>query len=284
MTRPFQWGIVGTGGIARHFAADLSLLPDASLAGICSRDVDKAKAFQSAFGAVRAPMPTSTQWPPIRISTRSTSRPPMRCMPSRHCASSRRGKAVLVEKPLATSVADAERIASAAAEQKCFVMEAMWTRFLPAVRAAKKLVDGGAIGKVTGYRRRAFLSPRRRCRQPLLRPGSSAAARHSISASIPCRWRCISWANPQKFRGGWHASKSGVDMRSEFNLKFAGGATARLSCGFDRDGANQFVIEGSEGVLRLDAPFLKAQRLTQFSPKAFAMGCRRVERRSWPRS
>ena len=58
------------------------------------------------------------------------------------------GKAVLVEKPLATSVADAERIASAAAEQKCFVMEAMWTRFLPAVQAARRLVDGGAIGTV----------------------------------------------------------------------------------------------------------------------------------------
>ena len=58
------------------------------------------------------------------------------------------GKAVLVEKPLATSVADAERIASEAASRKCFAMEAMWTRFLPAVRAAKKLVDDGAIGKI----------------------------------------------------------------------------------------------------------------------------------------
>ena len=75
---------------------------------------------------------------------------------------------------------------------------------------------------------------------------------------------------PSEVSGGWHASKSGVDMRTDLDLKFAGGATARLSCGFDRDGANRFVIEGSEGVLRLDVPFLKAQRLTQFSPKAFA--------------
>ena len=60
-------------------------------------------------------------------------------------------------------------------------------------------------------------------------------------------------------------------MRSEFSLGFVGGAEAELACGFDRDGGNQFVIEGSEGVLVLDAPFLKAQRLVRFSPKAYAM-------------
>ena len=59
-------------------------------------------------------------------------------------------------------------------------------------------------------------------------------------------------------------------MRSEFDLQFAD-AEARLSCGFDRDGANQFVIHGSDGVLRLEAPFLKAQRLMRFTRKGFDM-------------
>ena len=53
MSRPIAWGIVGTGGIARQFAADLALLPDASLIGICSRDLEKAKAFQAEFRAER---------------------------------------------------------------------------------------------------------------------------------------------------------------------------------------------------------------------------------------
>ena len=157
MTRPFQWGIVGTGGIARHFAADLSLLPDASLAGICSRDVDKAKAFQSAFAAVRAyadldAMAADPHIDAIYIAT------PNALHAEQALRIIGRGKAVLVEKPLATSVADAERIASAAAEQKCFVMEAMWTRFLPAVQAAK---TGRRRRDRHGdkYRRRACLSP-----------------------------------------------------------------------------------------------------------------------------
>ena len=58
-------------------------------------------------------------------------------------------------------------------------------------------------------------------------------------------------------------------MHAEFALQFDG-ATADLSCGFDRDGANQFLIEGTDGAIRIDAPFIKAKRLVQFTPKAFA--------------
>ena len=59
-------------------------------------------------------------------------------------------------------------------------------------------------------------------------------------------------------------------MCPEFDLQFAD-AQARLSCGFDRDGANRFVIQGSDGVLRLEAPFLKAQSLMRFTRKGFDM-------------
>jgi predicted dehydrogenase len=76
---------------------------------------------------------------------------------------------------------------------------------------------------------------------------------------------------PQEISGSWQASKSGVDIRTTVDLQFAGGAEALLACGFDRDGANTFTIVGSEGVLRLETPFLKAQRLARFTPKTFAM-------------
>lgn len=269
MTKPFQWGIVGTGGIARQFAADLSHLLDAGLAGICSRDIEKAKAFQSAFAAAQAyddldAMAADPDIDAVYIATPNALHAEQALRVISH------GKAVLVEKPLATSMADAERIASEAAKRKCFVMEGMWTRFLPAVAAARKLVDDGALGTIRRidaelcYRREED-DESRFFRRDL---GGGAALDLGV---YPVSLALHFFGRPLEISGNWQASRSGADMRTEIDLQFEGGAEARLSCGFDRDGANQFTIEGSEGALRLETPFLKAQRLSQLTPAAFAM-------------
>jgi predicted dehydrogenase len=265
VTRPFQWGIVGTGGIARHFAADLSLLPDARLAGICSRDIEKAKAFQQAFGAGRAYgdlgiMAGDPDIDAVYIATPNALHARQALQVMAH------SKAVLVEKPLATSVAEAERIASAAAKQECFVMEGMWTRFLPAVRAARKLVDDGAIGEIQTITAELSYCRDEEGESRFFRPDLGGGAALDLGV-YPISLALHFLGKPLEMSGTWQASKSGVDMRTDIDLKFDGGAEAHLSCGFDHDGANQFTIEGTEGVLRLEAPFLKAQR---FTPKAFA--------------
>ena len=58
------------------------------------------------------------------------------------------GKAILIEKPFATSAAEAEAIFATAERHKVFVMEAMWTRFLPAWQQIRALIDGGRIGEI----------------------------------------------------------------------------------------------------------------------------------------
>ena len=58
------------------------------------------------------------------------------------------GKAILVEKTFAATVAGAEEMIEAARKRGVFAMEAMWTRFQPAIVAARQLVDDGAIGEV----------------------------------------------------------------------------------------------------------------------------------------
>ena len=128
----------------------------------------------------------------------------------------------------------------------------------------------GAIGEVR--RVQAELSYRRNesAESRFFRPELGGGAALDLGV-YPLSLALHFLGRPAKVSGRWQASKSGVDMRSEFSLDFVGGAKAELACGFDRDGGNQFVIEGSEGVLVLDAPFLKAQRLLRFSPKPFAM-------------
>ena len=120
----------------------------------------------------------------------------------------------------------------------------MWTRFLPAVRAAKRLVQDGAIGEIRKIK--AELSYRRNedAESRFFRPDLGGGAALDLGV-YPVSLALHFLGRPSTVSGRTVASKSGVDMRSEFSLGFVGGAEAELACGFDRDGGNQFVIEGA---------------------------------------
>lgn len=264
----FSWGIVGTGGIARQFASDLKLLPEARLGAVSSRDLGKARQFQAEFGAGRAYSEIEALLDDESIDAVYIATPNSLHAEHALLALARR-KPVLVEKPLAVSAAEAERIEAAAGAGKCFAMEAMWTRFLPAIRAAKKLVDGGTLGRV-----KAITAELSYFREE--RPGSRFFDPHmGGGAALDLGVYTVSLAlhflgRPSNVSGSCRRAASGVDIRAEMRLEFDG-AVANLSCGFDREGANEFTIEGTDGALRIGAPFLKAQRLTRFTPAAFAL-------------
>jgi predicted dehydrogenase len=260
--RTFNWGIVGTGGIARQFAADLRLVPDARLAAVCSRDEARAAAFAAEFGVARSCADLDGFLADVTIDAVYLATPNS-VHANQAVAAIKAGKPVLVEKPFAVSAAEARGIAAAAERRGVFAMEGLWTRFLPAVREAKRLVDEGRIGKVReiraelAYRRTEAVDGR------LFRPELGGGAALDLGV-YPLSLAVHFLGRPTAVSGVTRIGPSGVDVRTDFRLGFDG-AEARLSCGLDHDGDNRFAIVGSEGALRLEAPFLKAQRLTLFS-------------------
>ena len=259
--RPIGWGIMGTGTIAGLFAADLSLLPQARLAAVHSRSRDKALAFASSFGLATAHDDEAAFLadPAVEAVYIAT---PNHLHVAQALAVIAAGKPVLIEKPIALKSADVALIAEAAQERGVFAMEALWSRFLPAVRAAREHIAAGRIGPV--LRIRADLSyahqpePGSRFFDPAL--GGGAAFDLGV---YPLSLTLHLLGEPRAVSGRWFKAETGVDIRSEFRLDYAG-ATAELSCGFDRTGANRFLIEGAQGALLLEGPFLKAQRLTAY--------------------
>jgi predicted dehydrogenase len=259
--RPFAWGLVGTGAIARQFAADLRHVPGAQIGAVCSRSADAARDFMAAAGAARFHATLSAMLADREIDAVYLATPNML-----HAAQALEalgaGKPVLVEKPLATSSGDAARIADLASTNRCFAMEALWTRFLPAVATVRDMLASGVIGEVVhiegglSYRKQEISGDR--FFDPAL-GGGSALDLGVYPLSLAVQLLGV----PEKFSGRWWAARSGVDRRCRFELFFAG-ATADLSCGFDRDGPNSFSIFGERGAIRIEAPFLKAQRITLF--------------------
>lgn len=263
--KSFGWGIIGSGQIAGQFAADLALAPGAVLVANYSRTAANAKRFQENFGSKRAYSDLDALIADPEIDAVYIATPN-----SIHLAQAlkaiRSGKAILTEKPLAPSHTEASVIEREATRANVFAMEAMWTRFLPAIAAAKSKVDAGEIGtirKITAElaHERAY-DPKSRLFSRSLGGG----------ASLDLGVCCVSLAmfflgQPQKVSGLWYAAPNGVDMSSEIVLHYEH-AQAELSCGFDRDGINHFVIEGTIGSIRISAPFLKANELTIY--KGFA--------------
>lgn len=143
-----RWGILGPGRIAAKVAADFVHVEGGTITAVGSRSLDRAEAFvaQHAPGArAYGSYPDLLADPEVDAVYIAT---PHAQHASQAIAAIREHKAVLVEKAFAATLTGAKRVVGAALTNDVFVMEAIWTRFLPAVVEARRLVADGAIGEV----------------------------------------------------------------------------------------------------------------------------------------
>jgi len=142
-----RWGIVGTGRIAHSFAQDLVHTGNGTLAAVASRRAGAAQQFAQRYGRPRAhagyfELMTDPGVDVVYIATPH----------SHHLANAsmalRAGKAVLCEKPLVMNAADCRTLMHITAETGGYLMEGMWTYFLPAIRQAVAWVGEGRIGRI----------------------------------------------------------------------------------------------------------------------------------------
>ena len=147
----FHFAILGLGNIARRFAEDLALISDAKLVAVGSRSGERARAFAEQYGADHAAGTYAATFDGPRvdavyIATPHTSHRELTLM----CLE--RGVPVICEKPLGLDLTEVEQMVAAARARKVYLMEALWTRFLPSTLALKKLIDEGTIGEVESVR------------------------------------------------------------------------------------------------------------------------------------
>jgi predicted dehydrogenase len=142
----YRWGIAGPGGIAARFAGVFSLVERAELAAVASRSRARADSFADRYGIpVRhGSYEDLADDPEVDIVYIATPH-------ARHAADAinflEAGKHVLCEKPLALNAIQARAMATAARENDRFLMEAMWSRFLPAYRTLVAVIEAGTIGE-----------------------------------------------------------------------------------------------------------------------------------------
>jgi len=164
--KTIRWGVLGTGRIAHQFAEDFAFVERGGIVGATSRTIANARAYAKRHGI-------ATVYPTYRALLADSAidavyiATPHSLHLENTLAAIEAGKSVLCEKPLTTNAADCERILTAARERSVFVMEAMWTWFLPAIRQARRWLEEGRIGQLVqikadfGYPQRPYAARRR---------------------------------------------------------------------------------------------------------------------------
>jgi len=257
---PVRWGILGTGKIAHAFASALRDVPDAVLAGVASRSSDKADAFVAEFGAGAAygSYEALAVAADIDLVYVATPHP-------QHAANAllalNAGKGVLCEKPFTMNRAEAEGVVDLARAKELFLMEAMWTRFLPALAEVKRLIAAGEIGSVhqvvADFGFTANFGPEHRVFNPDLGGGALldlGIYPLSIAASL---LGPVVAVQAQAEMG-----PTGVDVQTSFTLKHAGGAMSVCSCSFLARTPGELTVSGSRGHIRMNTMFHRTRSIT----------------------
>jgi predicted dehydrogenase len=260
MTNTVRWGILGTGRIARDFATALRDTPGATLAAVASRERATAETFADEFGiplrlADYDSLAACADVDLVYIGT------PHAMHAENALAMLAGGKGVLCEKPFALNRAQAEQVVALARSRRVFLMEAMWTRFMPALAEAKRILASGVLGEVSqasaDFGFAATGGPEARLFNPAL--GGGALLDVGI---YPLSITAYLLGAVQAVRAQAELGPTGVDLQTVFTLRHAGGALSTCACSLKARTPGLLTLSGRDGNLRLDAPFHRAPTVT----------------------
>ena len=264
VVRKFRWGILGTGAIARQFVRGLRSVPEAEVLAVGSRSEASAAKFADKRNIPRrhASYHALASDPDVDVVYIATPHP-FHAENTTLCLEA--GKAVLCEKPFCVNAAEAERVVGLAREKGLFLMEGMWTRFFPLMGEVRRLVSEVALGEVrmlnVDFGFRADPNPASR----LFAPGLGGGALLDVGVY------CVSFASmilgrPSGSVGISHLGETGVDEQASVVLEHEGGRLANLAIGIRTTTPQEATIMGTEGYVRIHAPWWRPKSMTISRP------------------
>ncbi len=142
-----RWGILGCGKISRKFAADLALVEGAKLMAVGARQLSTAQEFAREFPAshVHGSYEELVSDPDVDVIYVAT---PHALHREHTLLCLNHGKAVLCEKAFAINLREAKEMIDTARAKKVFLMEALWSKFLPQYQKVQELIAAGELGEI----------------------------------------------------------------------------------------------------------------------------------------
>ena len=263
-----RWGILGTGKISRQFAEALKDTPGAVLAAVASRGINGAQSFAREFGAAAAygsyqALADAADVDIVYIGT------PHPMHAENALMALRAGKGVLCEKAFTMNRREAEEVVALAREKQLFLMEAMWTRFMPALAEVRRIIASGEIGRVhqvtADFGFLATQGPEHRIFNPAL--GGGALLDLGI---YPLSIAAALLGPVESVRAQSEMGPTGVDIQTAFTLRHEGGALSACSCSLRARTPGELTVSGEFGHIRMNTMFHRARTITVTSAEGAA--------------
>jgi predicted dehydrogenase len=260
----YRWGIIGPGKIARKFAQALPLAGHSQLHAVASRDGRRAEEFAREFNAPHfydsyEALVKDPDIDAIYIATPHA----FHCDQAILCLN--HGRPVLCEKPMALSHHQVQKMVKAARENNTFLMEAMWTRFLPHMEKILKLIREGAIGDIQYVRADFGFAGPYHVDNRLF--NLSLGGGSLLDIGIYPLFLCLMvLGEPQKILATGALAPTGADMSSHALLQYRTGATAVISSTFGCQTSITAEIAGTEGIIQIPAAWYKNDQFTLRRP------------------
>ena len=247
---PIRWGILGPGRIAKKFAMGLQSVPDAKLVAVGSRTAGNAAAFAAEFNipSVYTSYEALVADPQVDVIYVATPHP-MHHEAAMLCLKAK--KAVLCEKPFTLNARETQELIDCARHENVFLMEAMWTRFLPPMVQVREWLARGVIGEPRmvmadfGFRTEWNTAGR------ALNPQLGGGALLDVGIYPLALASMVFGGSPLKVTGQCHLGETGVDEQSAMLLSYQGGALAILACAVRTQTPHEARILGTEGSIYL---------------------------------
>jgi len=252
-------GVLGSGRMARSFATGLRETDKATLVAVGSRNMDTAKRFADDFGgsphATYEALADDQNVDLVYIAT-------PHAMHSEHCLMCLdAGKAVLCEKPFAINAEQTRAVIERARKNKLFVMEAMWTRFLPAVRLLRELLAAEKIGEPNLLLAGGAFMPEYDPDFYLFRPDLGGGVLLDAGVYLVSMASMV-FGPPEQTLATGTIGEYGVDDHDAMLLRHSNQAIANLYVSLKAKASPDFTIYGERGHIYAHPPVFAPSKLT----------------------
>jgi predicted dehydrogenase len=259
MAKTFNWGIIGLGKIAHKFASDLGDVNGAYLYAVASRAQEKADDFaanhevRKAYGNYEA-LARDPEVDIIYIATPHVFHVEHTLMCLEH------GKPVLCEKPIAITAAQLKTVIVASKQKLVFLMEGLWTNFMPHLKKVEQLHLDNTYGKCIKVEAdfsfiAEFDSENRLFNKDL---GGGAL----LDIGIYTVYLALKFLGvPQHIEASCELSSTGVDISNQIGFNYNSGATAELSSSFAKNTSSKATVYFEKAIVEFGSRFHETDQL-----------------------